>query len=162
MLDLLIRGATVVDGGGGAPFTADVGIQDGRIAQVGRISSAAHETLDAAGAWLTPGFIDIHTHYDGQATWDETFSPSIHHGVTTLLMGNCGVGFAPLWPGSEDRLIKLMEGVEDIPGVALREGVRFSWESFSQYMDALDAMPHSLDFLTMVPHDPLAPASTMV
>jgi len=155
MLDLLIRGATVVDGSGGEPFVADVGIQDGRIAQVGHISGAARETIDAQGAWLTPGFVDIHTHYDGQATWDETFSPSIHHGVTTVLMGNCGVGFAPLRPGSEDRLIKLMEGVEDIPGVALREGVRFSWESFSQYMDALDAIPHSLDFLTMVPHDPL-------
>ena len=137
MLDLLIRGATVVDGSGGEPFVADVGIQDGRIAQVGHISGAAHETIDAQGAWLTPGFVDIHTHYDGQATWDQTFSPSIHHGVTTLLMGNCGVGFAPLRPGSEDRLIKLMEGVEDIPGVALREGVRFSWESFSQYMDCL-------------------------
>ena len=155
MLDLVIRGATVVDGTGDLPFNADVGIRDGRIAEVGHIGGTARETLQAEGAWLTPGFVDIHTHYDGQATWDETFSPSIHHGVTTLLMGNCGVGFAPLRPGSEDRLIKLMEGVEDIPGVALREGVRFSWESFSQYMDALDAMPHSLDFLTMVPHDPL-------
>jgi N-acyl-D-aspartate/D-glutamate deacylase len=155
MLDLLIKGGTVVDGSGGVPFVADVGVQDGLIVEIGHITSAARETVDATGAWVTPGFVDIHTHYDGQATWDETFSPSIHHGVTTLVMGNCGVGFAPLRPGSEDRLIKLMEGVEDIPGVALTEGVKFSWESFGDYLDALDAMPHSLDFMAMVPHDPL-------
>ena len=155
MLDLLISGATVVDGTGAAPASADVGVKDGRIVEVGRISGAAHERIDAAGAWLTPGFVDIHTHYDGQASWDETFSPSIHHGVTTLLMGNCGVGFAPLRKGRQADLIDLMEGVEDIPGVALAEGVRFDWESFPQYMDALDRMPHSLDFLVQVPHDPV-------
>lgn len=155
MLDLLIKGGTVVDGSGGAPFVADVGVRDGLIVDIGPITTAARETVDASGAWVTPGFVDIHTHYDGQATWDETFSPSIHHGVTTVVMGNCGVGFAPLRPGSEDRLIKLMEGVEDIPGVALTEGVKFSWESFGDYLNALDAMPHSLDFLAMVPHDPL-------
>lgn len=155
MLDLLIKGGTVVDGSGGAPFVADVGVRDGLIVDIGPITTAARETVDASGAWVTPGFVDIHTHYDGQVTWDETFSPSIHHGVTTLVMGNCGVGFAPLRPGSEDRLIKLMEGVEDIPGVALTEGVKFSWESFGDYLNALDAMPHSLDFLAMVPHDPL-------
>jgi len=155
MLDLLIKGGTVVDGSGGAPFAADVGVQGGLIVDIGQIRAAARETVDATGAWVTPGFVDIHTHYDGQASWDETFSPSIHHGVTTLVMGNCGVGFAPLRPGSEDRLIKLMEGVEDIPGVALKEGVNFSWESFGDYLNALDAMPHSLDFLAMVPHDPL-------
>lgn len=155
MLDLLIKGGTVVDGSGGAPFVADVGVRDGLIMDIGPITTAARETVDASGAWVMPGFVDIHTHYDGQATWDETFSPSIHHGVTTLVMGNCGVGFAPLRPGSEDRLIKLMEGVEDIPGVALTEGVKFSWESFGDYLNALDAMPHSLDFLAMVPHDPL-------
>lgn len=155
MLDLLIKGGTVVDGSGAAPFVADVGVRNGLIVEIGDITSAARETVDAGGAWVTPGFVDIHTHYDGQATWDETFSPSIHHGVTTLVMGNCGVGFAPLRPGSEDRLIKLMEGVEDIPGVALTEGVNFSWESFGDYLNALDAMPHSLDFLAMVPHDPL-------
>ena len=115
----------------------------------------ARERIDAVGAWLTPGFVDIHTHYDGQASWDETFSPSIHHGVTTLAMGNCGVGFAPLKAGEQDRLIRLMEGVEDIPGVALSEGVRFDWQSFPQYMDALDRAPHSLDYLVQVPHDPL-------
>lgn len=155
MLDLLIKGGTVVDGSGAAPFVADVGVQGGLIVDIGHIIAPARETVDARGAWVMPGFVDIHTHYDGQATWDETFSPSIHHGVTTLVMGNCGVGFAPLRPGSEDRLIKLMEGVEDIPGVALTEGVRFSWESFGDYLNALDAMPHSLDFLAMVPHDPL-------
>ena len=155
MLDLLIRGGTVVDGNGGEPFTADVGVRDGKIAEVGRITSAARETIDATGAWVTPGFVDIHTHYDGQATWDPTFSPSIHHGVTTLVMGNCGVGFAPVRPGGQDGLIKLMEGVEDIPGAALHEGIRWEWESFPQYMDALERVPRSLDYLVQVPHDPL-------
>jgi N-acyl-D-aspartate/D-glutamate deacylase len=155
MLDTLIEGATVVDGNGGEPFSADVGLKDGRIVEVGRITEAAHERIAADGAWLMPGFVDLHTHYDGQASWDETFSPSIHHGVTTLVMGNCGVGFAPRVPGREDDLIALMEGVEDIPGVALAEGIRWRWESFPQYMDALAAMPHSLDFLLQVPHDPL-------
>ena len=155
MLDWIVEGATVVDGTGAAPFAADVGVQDGRIVEVGRITAAARERIDGRGAWLTPGFVDIHTHYDGQATWDETFSPSIHHGVTTVLMGNCGVGFAPNVPGREAELIALMEGVEDIPGTALAEGVRFGWRSFPEYMDALDAMPHSLDFLVQVPHDPL-------
>jgi N-acyl-D-aspartate/D-glutamate deacylase len=158
MLDWLIEGGTVVDGTGAAPFTADVGVKDGRIVRVersGRITSAARERVDAAGAWVMPGFVDIHTHYDGQASWDETFSPSIHHGVTTVVMGNCGVGFAPLQRGGEQALIALMEGVEDIPGVALAEGVSFDWESFPQYMDALDAKPHSLDFAVQVPHDPV-------
>ena len=158
MFDSVFEGATVVDGTGAEPFTADVAVQDGRIVEVdkrGRIAGAAKERVAAHGAWLTPGFVDIHTHYDGQATWDETFSPSIHHGVTTLLMGNCGVGFAPNVPGREADLIALMEGVEDIPGAALAEGVKFNWQSFPQYMDVLDAMPHSLDFLVQVPHDPL-------
>ena len=159
MLDTLFEGATIVDGSGAAPFTADVGVRDGQVVEVGRVSEAARERIDANGAWLTPGFIDIHTHYDGQASWDQTFSPSIHHGVTTLVMGNCGVGFAPLRAGPRERasadLIALMEGVEDIPGVALAEGVRFNWTTFPQYMDALDAMPHSLDFLVQVPHDPV-------
>jgi N-acyl-D-aspartate/D-glutamate deacylase len=105
MLDWLIEGGTVVDGTGGTPFTADVGVRDGHIVAVGKITEAARERVDANGAWVTPGFVDIHTHYDGQATWDETFSPSIHHGVTTVVMGNCGVGFAPLRPpaGRPDR-----------------------------------------------------------
>ncbi|MES2632093.1 MAG: amidohydrolase family protein [Pseudomonadota bacterium] len=155
MLDLVIRGGTVVDGNGGEPFTADVGVKDGKITEVGKVSEAAHEEVDAHGAWVMPGFVDIHTHYDGQATWDPTFSPSIHHGVTTLVMGNCGVGFAPVRPGREDDLIKLMEGVEDIPGAALHEGIRWNWESFPEYMDALEREPRSLDYLVQVPHDPL-------
>ncbi len=155
MLDLLVKGATVVDGRGGEPFVADVGVRDGRIVEVGAISEAARETVDAHGLWLTPGFVDIHTHYDGQVTWDLNFTPSIYHGVTTLVMGNCGVGFAPVRPGHQDDLIKLMEGVEDIPGAALHEGIRWDWESFPQYMDALDKTPRSLDYLVQVPHDPL-------
>ena len=155
MFDLLIKAATVVDGQGGDPVTADVGVRDGRIAEVGRLGGAARETVQAEGAWLVPGFIDIHTHYDGQAHWDETFSPSIHHGVTTVVMGNCGVGFAPLRAGEQHRLISLMEGVEDLPGAALAEGIPFDWETFPQYLDALAARPHSLDFACLVPHDPL-------
>ncbi len=155
MLDWVVRGALVVDGSGSAPFTADVGVRDGRITEVGRITEAAQQQVDGTGAWLTPGFVDIHTHYDGQASWDATFSPSIHHGVTTLVMGNCGVGFAPHVPGREADLIALMEGVEDIPGVALAEGVAFNWRSFTDYMNVLEAQPHTLDFLTLVPHDPL-------
>jgi N-acyl-D-aspartate/D-glutamate deacylase len=157
MLDLLIRGGTVVDGTGGPARTADVAVQGGRIVEVSEqpLGAAARETVDAAGAWVTPGFVDVHTHYDGQATWDETFSPSIHHGVTTLVMGNCGVGFAPVRPGGQAGLIKLMEGVEDIPGTALHEGIRWDWESFPQYMDALARTPRSLDYLVQVPHDPL-------
>ena len=158
MLDWLISGGTVVDGNGGTPFTADVGVKDGRIVSVarsGKAAPAARERIDADGAWVTPGFVDIHTHYDGQATWDESFSPSIHHGVTTVVMGNCGVGFAPVRKGHEGDLIKLMEGVEDIPGAALAEGIRWNWQSFAQFMDALDATPHSLDFLVQIPHDPV-------
>ena len=156
MFDLVFESATVVDGNGGAPQVLDVAIRDGLIAEIGQLKGAsARETLDATGAWLTPGFVDIHTHYDGQATWDACFSPSIHHGVTTLVMGNCGVGFAPLRAGEQDSLISLMEGVEDIPGVALAEGIDFQWSSFPQYMDRLAAMPHSLDFACLVPHDPL-------
>ncbi|MEP6791617.1 MAG: amidohydrolase family protein, partial [Ramlibacter sp.] len=157
MLDLLIKGGTVADGNGGEPVTADIAVRDGQIVEVSEkpLGSAARETVDAQGAWVMPGFVDIHTHYDGQATWDDTFSPSVHHGVTTLVMGNCGVGFAPVRPGKEDGLIKLMEGVEDIPGAALHEGIRWNWESFPQYMDALEASPRSLDYLVQVPHDPL-------
>ena len=155
MLDVLIRGGTVIDGTGTPGMSADVGVRDGRIVEVGKISEAAQRTIDAAGALVTPGFIDIHTHYDGQASWDETFSPSIYHGVTTVVMGNCGVGFAPVKKGEEQRLINLMEGVEEIPGAALAEGIRWGWESFGDYARALDAMPHSIDFMTLAPHDPL-------
>src|SRR5689334_23137087 len=150
MLDSLIEGGSVVDGTGRGPFSADVGIRDGRIVAVGSVDEAARERIDARGAWVTPGFIDIHTHYDGQATWDETFSPSIHHGVTTVVMGNCGVGFAPVQKGEEERLVQLMEGVEEIPGAVLAEGVRWGWTSFADYGRALGAMRHSIDFMTLV------------
>jgi N-acyl-D-aspartate/D-glutamate deacylase len=153
MIDLLIRAGTVVDGSGAEPFTADVAVRDGSIVSVGRITDAAHRTIDADGALVTPGFVDIHTHYDGQASWDETFSPSVFHGVTTVVTGNCGVGFAPVRRGDEDRLIALMEGVEEIPGAALAEGIRWNWSSFDEYTAALDAIPHTIDFLTLVPHD---------
>jgi N-acyl-D-aspartate/D-glutamate deacylase len=159
MLDLVIEGATLIDGSGAPPRTADIGVRDGRIQEVGHGIARARARVAADGAWLTPGFIDLHTHYDGQASWDQTFSPSIHHGVTTVVFGNCGVGFAPLAPGERQRavdgLISLMEGVEDIPGAVLAEGVGFDWQSFPQYMAALESMPHSLDFLVQVPHDPL-------
>ena len=159
MLDLVFEGATVFDGSGAPPRSVDVGVQDGYIAEVGRISTRASRRLDARGAWLTPGFVDLHTHYDGQASWDPHFGPSLQNGVTTVVFGNCGVGFAPLAPGERSRaiddLISLMEGVEDIPGAALMEGVRFDWQSFPQYLDALERLPHSLDFLVQVPHDPL-------
>ena len=155
MLDWLIKNGTVVDGTGAPPRVADVGVRAGQIVAVGSLLESAHHTLDATGLWITPGFVDIHTHYDGQATWDACFTPSIYHGVTTLVMGNCGVGFAPKRPGHEDDLIQLMEGVEDIPGAALHEGIRWNWESFPQYMDALAATPRSLDYLVQVPHDPL-------
>ncbi len=153
MIDLLIRAARVVDGTGADAFTADVGIDAGRIVEIGRIGGAAHRTIDADGALLTPGFVDIHTHYDGQASWDETFSPSVDHGVTTVVMGNCGVGFAPVRPGEQERLLQLMEGVEEIPGAALAEGIRWGWQGFAEYAARLDAMPHSIDFMTLVPHD---------
>jgi N-acyl-D-aspartate/D-glutamate deacylase len=155
MLDCVIKNGTVVDGTGQKPFIADVGIQGGRITHIGHIDLPAKETIDATGLWVTPGFVDLHTHYDGQVTWDECFTPSIYHGVTTVVMGNCGVGFAPKRPGTEDDLVKLMEGVEDIPGAALHEGIVWNWESFPEYMNALAATPHSLDFLVQVPHDPL-------
>jgi N-acyl-D-aspartate/D-glutamate deacylase len=153
MLDLLVRSATVVDGTGAAPFSADVGVRQGRIVAIGKIGEAARRTLDAHGAHLTPGFVDIHTHYDGQASWDASFSPSCYHGVTTVAMGNCGVGFAPVRAGEQARLVSLMEGVEEIPGSVLAEGVRWAWSSFAEYAQALDAAPHALDFVTLVPHD---------
>src|SRR6266571_6687896 len=123
MHDLIVRGGTVVDGTGEPAVAADVAVDGGRITQVGRVEGDAAEVIDATGLLVTPGFVDVHTHYDGQVTWDPMLTPSSWHGVTTLLMGNCGVGFAPVRPGSEDFLIELMEGVEDIPGTALHEGI---------------------------------------
>ncbi len=153
--DLKITGGLIHDGSGSAPFTGDIAITGGRIVAMGDAPGAARETIDAKGCIVTPGFIDAHTHYDGQATWDDRLEPSIRHGVTTAVMGNCGVGFAPVRASDHDRLIRLMEGVEDIPGTALAEGLSWNWESFPDYMDALDATPRTMDIAAMVGHDPL-------
>jgi N-acyl-D-aspartate/D-glutamate deacylase len=153
MYDLVIRGGTVVDGTGSAPRTTDVAVDDGRIVAVDDLGGAAgRRTIDADGLLVTPGWVDIHTHYDGQATWDEVLAPSSWHGVTTLVMGNCGVGFAPVRPDRHDWLIGLMEGVEDIPGTALAEGMRWDWETFPEYLDALDRRTWTVDVGTQVAH----------
>lgn len=150
--DLVIRGGTVFDGSGGAPFESDVAVTAGRIAAVGTALGRGLEEIDARGMIVTPGFVDIHTHYDGQAIWDSRLTPSSWHGVTTAVMGNCGVGFAPCRKADHDRLIRLMEGVEDIPGAVLHEGLTWEWESFGEYLNALDRRPHDIDFATQVPH----------
>jgi len=155
MYDLTITGGTVVDGTGKPAYTADVSIEGGRIAAIGNGNGPAKRTVDARGAHVLPGFVDIHTHYDGQVTWDAELSPSALHGVTTCVMGSCGVGFAPVVKGREQALVELMEGVEDIPGSALAEGIPWGWESVAEYMAAIAAMPHAIDFLVQVPHDPL-------
>src|SRR4249920_3105779 len=145
MYDLLIRAGTIVDGSGAKPFIGDVAIENGRIVAVGRVQGAARRTLDADGLLITPGFVDIHTHYDGQATWDPLLTPSCWHGVTTAVMGNCGVGFAPVEPSRREFIVELMEGVEDIPGAALSAGIRWSWSSFPEYLDMLDRESLALD-----------------
>jgi N-acyl-D-aspartate/D-glutamate deacylase len=155
MFDLKITGGHIHDGSGAAPVTADIAIKDGRIAAIGQDLGEAARTIDATGRLVTPGFVDIHTHYDGQASWDGMLRPSIDHGVTTAVMGNCGVGFAPVREADHDKLIKLMEGVEDIPGTALHEGLTWDWESFPDYLDALSKIPRTIDIAAMVPHDPL-------
>src|SRR5436190_17647046 len=152
MHDVVIRGGTVVDGTGVAPRTADVAVDDGTITAVGRVDERGHREIDGDGLLLAPGWVDIHTHYDGQVTWDPDVTPSSWHGVTTVVMGNCGVGFAPVRPGAEGFLIELMEGVEDIPGTALHEGIDWKWESFPEYLDAVDAAPPVLDVAAQVPH----------
>ena len=155
MYDLKIVGGTLVDGTGKDRYTGDLGIKDGKIVAVGECDERGAETIDANGAIVAPGFVDIHTHYDGQISWDEELAPSSIHGVTTCAMGSCGVGFAPVRPTDHAKLIELMEGVEDIPGTALAEGISWGWESFPDYMDVLDRMPHTIDFLAHVPHDAL-------
>jgi N-acyl-D-aspartate/D-glutamate deacylase len=150
--DLVVRAGTVVDGTGGPPRTADVAVREGRITEVGRVSGRGRREIAADGALVAPGFVDIHTHYDGQATWESRLQPSSWHGVTTVVMGNCGVGFAPVEPVHHDRLIELMEGVEDIPGIALHEGLRWDWRTFPEYLDALDVLPHDVDLAAQVPH----------
>ena len=155
MHDLVIRGGTVIDGTGDAAREADVAIDRGRITEVGHVAARGREEIDARGLAVTPGFVDVHTHYDGQATWDPQLAPSCWHGVTTAVLGNCGVGFAPAKPDRHDWLIGLMEGVEDIPGSALADGIRWSWETFPEYLDALATMPRTMDVGAHVPHGAL-------
>ncbi len=155
MYDLVIKGGTVVDGTGGPARSADVAVADGHIVEVGVVHDAATRTVDADGLLVTPGWVDIHTHYDGQATWDDVLAPSAWHGVTTLVAGNCGVGFAPARPDRHDWLIGLMEGVEDIPGTALAEGITWEWESFPEYLDALERRCWTTDVGTQVAHGPV-------
>jgi N-acyl-D-amino-acid deacylase len=152
MADLVIRGGTVVDGTGAPPFRGDVAVTDGVVVAVGTVDDSGRRTIDAEGMLVTPGFVDIHTHFDGQATWDPLLAPSSWHGVTTIAMGNCGVGFAPARPDRHDWLIGLLEGVEDIPGTALAEGLSWDWETFPEYLDALDRRRHAVDIGVHLPH----------
>ena len=154
-LDLVIRGGTVVDGTGAEPRTADVAVAGGRVVEVGRVDATGAREVDADGAHVLPGWVDVHAHYDGQATWDTSLAPSTWHGVTTVVVGNCGVGFAPVRPADHQKLIELMEGVEDIPGAALHEGLPWTWRSFAEYLDAVDAIPHDADIACQVPHGAL-------
>ena len=153
--DLIIRGGTIVDGTGGAPYEADLAITDGKITAIGTITGSAAEEIDARGKIVTPGFIDLHTHYDAQVTWSSQVTPSSWNGVTTVLIGNCGVGFAPCLPERRKMLVELMEGVEDIPEVVLTEGLPWTWQSFPEFLDTLDSRSYDLDVCTQVPHSAL-------
>jgi N-acyl-D-aspartate/D-glutamate deacylase len=152
MYDIVIRGGKVYDGTGAEPVMADIAIDGDRIAAVGDVPARGREEIDATGKIVTPGFVDIHTHFDGQVTWDPLLAPSSYHGVTTIVTGNCGVGFAPCKPQQRDWLIGLMEGVEDIPGTALHEGIQWDWETFPEYLDVLEKKPLALDVGTQIPH----------
>jgi len=154
-MDLIIRNGEIVDGTGAPKFRGDVGVKDGKIVAVGTVEGAAKHTIDAQGAIVTPGFVDIHTHYDGQVSWDAMLAPSSINGVTSTAMGNCGVGFAPARADKHDFLIRLLEGVEDIPGTALHEGLTWDWESFPDYLDALSRRSYAIDIGAHMPHAPL-------
>ena len=150
---LIIRGGTIVDGTGAGAYEGDVALAGDKILAVGDIGSTkAAEEIDAKGKIVTPGFVDIHTHYDGQAVWDRHMAPSAWHGVTTAVMGNCGVGFAPCKPADREKLVELMEGVEDIPGPVMHEGLNWQWETFGEYLDTLDRLPRDIDLCTLLPH----------
>ena len=152
MYDLVIRNGTIYDGKGGKPYLADLAVIGKTITKIGVIEEAGTKEIDAKGKIVTPGFVDIHTHYDGQVTWDPYLRPSTYHGVTTVVMGNCGVGFSPCKPEKRDWLIGLMEGVEDIPGTALHEGIDWEWETFPEYLDTLEKKPLAIDVGTQIPH----------
>ena len=153
--DLIIRGGKIYDGSGGEPFLADIAINGGVIVAVGDVEGSGREEIDASDRIVTPGFVDVRTHYDGQITWENRLAPSSDHGVTTVVMGNCGVGFAPSRPEHRQLMIKLMEGVEDIPEVVMAEGVPFNWETFPEYLDALEQRESDIDFAAQLPHSPL-------
>src|SRR6201982_1622089 len=154
--DLLVRNGTIVDGSGGEPYVGDVAVRDDVIAAVGRLNGdAAAREIDATGLLVTPGFVDLHTHYDGQSIWSERLTPSSAHGVTTVLMGNCGVGFAPCRQQDHAVLVDVMAGVEDIPGVVMTDGLPWTWETFPEYMDALEAGKRDIDVAAYLPHSPL-------
>ena len=153
--DLIIRNGTIVDGLGGEPFVADVAVSDGVIAAIGTVDGDATREIDATGLLVTPGFVDLHTHYDGQAIWSDRMTPSSAHGVTTAVMGNCGVGFAPCRAEDHDTLVDLMAGVEDIPGVVMTDGLPWTWETFPEFLDALDGRPRDIDVAALLPHSPL-------
>ena len=155
MHDIVIRGGTIIDGTGKPAFTGDLAIAGERLVEVGGKLGPARREIDASGLLVTPGWVDVHTHYDGQAIWDPLLGPSCWHGVTTAMFGNCGVGFAPVRPHHHDALIDLMEGVEDIPGPVLAEGLKWDWQSFPDFLDALERMPRTIDVAAQVPHHPL-------
>lgn len=155
MYDLIIKGGTLIDGTGAASITSDVAIKDGCIVDIGKITSKANRAINADGLFVTPGWVDIHTHYDGQVSWDPYLSPSSWHGVTTAVMGNCGVGFAPAHVHQREWMMELMEGVEDIPGAVLAEGVKWEWETFPQYMDAMSRIPRIMNVGAQIPHGAL-------
>src|SRR5271165_1284374 len=155
MHDTVIRGGTIVDGTGKPSYTGDLALENGKIASVEGKAGPGRREIDAKGLLVTPGWVDVHTHYDGQATWDPELAPSSWHGVTTILFGNCGVGFVPVRHEDHAALIGMMESIEEIPGITLADGLKWNWETFPQYLDTLDQMPRAIDIAAQIPHHPL-------